>query len=179
MKKIAFFLSIICFTINSYSQVYITKNGFIGFYSKTAFEDIKAENNQVYTVIDFAKKNIAFTLLLKGFLFPKELMQEHFNENYIESSKYPKASFIGNFTGNIDLNKTGIYTVLVKGQLSLHNVSQTIETTATLEIKDGKIIGESQFKIKPENFNIQIPSAVRDKIAKEILVIVKAEYLSK
>jgi hypothetical protein len=179
MKKIILIFFVACLGINSYSQIYMTKNGFIGFYSQTAFEDIKAENNQVYAVIDIAKKNIAFTLLIKGFLFPKELMQEHFNENYIESNKYPKASFVGNFTGDADLNKPGIYTISVKGRLSLHNVSQIVETTGTLEIKDGKVTGQSQFKIKPENFNIQIPAAVRDKIAKEILVIVKAECTSK
>jgi hypothetical protein len=84
MKK--YFLAI-CFaiacSIASYAQTYMTRNGLIGFYSKMPLEDIKAENNQVYAVIDAGKKNLAFTLLVKGFLFEKALMQEHFNENYI------------------------------------------------------------------------------------------------
>jgi len=63
-------------------------------------EDIRAENNQAYAVIDAGKKNIAFSLLLKGFVFRKELMQEHFNENYVESDKYPKATFTGSYTGD-------------------------------------------------------------------------------
>src|ERR1035437_9020587 len=105
MKKITLLLFIFCFAVNSYCQLYITKTGFIGFYSKTSFEDIKAENNQVYAVIDAGKKNIAFSLLVKGFLFPKELMQEHFNENYAETDKYPKANFVGIFSGELNTNK--------------------------------------------------------------------------
>ncbi|MDE3142612.1 MAG: YceI family protein [Bacteroidota bacterium] len=175
MKKIIILSCIIGFAIKSHGQLYLTKTGFIGFYSKTAFEDIKAENNQVYAVIDIAKKNIAFSLLLKGFLFPKELMQEHFNENYVESDKYPKANFIGNFSGEFNINKDGIYNVLVKGELALHNYTKAIETTATLEVKGGKILGQAQFKVKPEDFNISIPALVRNKIAKEINVIVKID----
>jgi len=83
---------ILCF-VNAKSQVCLTRTAFIGFYSKTSLEDIKAENNQAYAVVDLGKKNLAFSVLMKGFIFQKELMQEHFNENYVESDKYPKASF--------------------------------------------------------------------------------------
>src|ERR1700709_425664 len=101
-KKIIVVLCLIAgLHITGYSQLYSTRTGFIGFYSKTALEDIKAENNQVYAVVDAAKKNLAFTLLLKGFVFTKELMQEHFNENYVESDRYPKANFSGTYTGEI------------------------------------------------------------------------------
>ena len=175
MKKITGLLIILCFASNSYSQLYISKTGFIGFYSKTSFEDIKAENNQVYAVIDADKKNIAFSLLVKGFLFPKQLMQEHFNENYAETDKYPKANFTGNFSGELNPNKDGIYNVIVKGQLLFHNTTKPVETAAVLEVKAGKILGKAQFKVKPEDFNITIPSVVREKIAKEIMVIVKVE----
>src|ERR1700738_1378576 len=92
----------------AYSQLYTTRTGFVGFYSKTAMEDIRAENNQAFAVIDAGKKNLAFALLLKGFVFTKELMQEHFNENYVESDKYPKASFNGAYTGDVTLNKDGV-----------------------------------------------------------------------
>jgi polyisoprenoid-binding protein YceI len=159
----------------SYGQLYLTRSGFIGFYSKTSVEDIKAENNQVYAVVDIGAKNLAFTTLVKGFIFPKELMQEHFNENYMESDKYPKASFSGTFTGDIDLKKDGVYPVMVKGRLSLHNATQDVAIPATLEVKAGRILGQSQFNIKPEDYHIDIPSLVRDKIAKELTVSVKVD----
>src|ERR1700742_2873790 len=110
--------AVVCLTLirpaTAYSQLYSTRNGFVGFYSKTAMEDIKAENNQAYAIIDAGKKNLAFAVLLKGFVFPKELMQEHFNENYVESDKYPKANFTGTYTGDVDLTRDGVYKVMVK-----------------------------------------------------------------
>jgi hypothetical protein len=179
-KKIILFLLLFAgIHLAGYSQLYSTRTGFIGFYSKTALEDIKGENNQVYAVIDAGKKNLAFALLLKGFIFPKELMQEHFNENYVESDKYPKASFSGAFTGDLPLNKDGVYKVVVKGNLTLHNVTRPIETSATLEVKDGRILGTAEFKLRPEDFNISIPSVVRDKIDKEIAVKVRIDCNTK
>src|SRR5882672_11418346 len=99
-------LTLVSYT-SAYSQQYTTRTGFAGFYSKTAMEDIKAENNQVFAVVDAGKKNLAFAVLLKGFVFTKELMQEHFNENYVESDKYPKASFTGSFTDDLSLTTNG------------------------------------------------------------------------
>ena len=158
-----------------FSQMYLTRTGFVGFYSKTPLEDIKAENNQGYAVIDAGKKNIAFSVLLKGFVFPKELMQEHFNENYVESDKYPKATFTGAYTGDLDPSKDGLYKVAVKGTLTLHAVSRPVEMPATLEVKNGHILGSADFHIKPEDFNITIPSVVRDKIEKDMKVTVKID----
>jgi len=159
----------------AFSQRFTTRNGFIGFYSKTALEDIKAENNQVFAIIEPGTKKLAFSLLLKGFIFPKELMQEHFNENYVESDKYPKANFTGTYTGDVDLSKDGVYKVVVKGELNLHNTTKPLEAPATLEVKGGHLIGVSDFKVKPEDYNISIPSLVRDKIDKEMAVKVKID----
>ena len=112
---------------------------------------------------------------MKGFIFKKELMQEHFNENYIESDKYPKTTFSGSYTGDVPPNGNGVYLVKVKGNLTLHNVTKEIEEPATLEMKDGKLLGKSEFKLKPEDFNIKIPSVVRDKIAPEISVVINID----
>jgi polyisoprenoid-binding protein YceI len=163
----------------AHAQLYSTRSGFVGFYSKTALEDVKGENNQVYAVVDAGKRNLAFAALLKGFIFPKELMQEHFNENYVESDKYPKATFSGAYTGDVPLDKDGVYKVAVKGNLTLHNVTRTIETEATLEVKSGHLLGVAEFKVKPEDFNIGIPSVVRDKIDKEITVKVNIDCTTK
>jgi hypothetical protein len=159
----------------AYGQLYSTRSGFIGFYSKTPLEDVRGENDQVFAVIDAGKKNLAFAALLKGFIFPKQLMQEHFNENYVESDKYPKATFSGAYTGDVPLDKDGVYKVTVNGRLTLHNVTRTIETGATLEVRAGHLLGVAEFKVKPEDFNIGIPSIVRDKIDKEISVKVNID----
>src|ERR1700739_856448 len=106
MKKV-FLIPVFIFVAGTAlrAQVFMTRSGFVGFYSKTSMEDIQAENNQVYAAIDAGKKTIAFTALMKSFNFPKALMQEHFNENYVESDKYPKATFTGSFSGDLVPNK--------------------------------------------------------------------------
>lgn len=159
--------------------MYITRTGFVGFYSKTPLEDVQAENKQVYAVVDVGKNSMAFTMLMTNFIFPRKLMQDHFNENYVESDKFPKAVFSGTFTGNVDTHKDGVYPVTVKGQLGLHGVMRTVETPATIEIKDGKLIGKATFKVKPEDYNIKIPSIVVEKIAKEVTVTVNINCSTK
>ena len=175
MKKIFIFLLLLLIGYNSFSQVYLSRTAYAGFFSKTPAEDIKAINNQVYAAIDAGKKNIAFSLLLKSFTFTKELMQEHFNENYVESDKYPKASFNGTYTGDVDLTKNGLYNVMVTGSLTMHNATKQIQTPATLEVKDQHLVGITEFKVKPEDFNITIPALVRGKIAQEITVSINAD----
>jgi polyisoprenoid-binding protein YceI len=174
MKRIFLFLALALVSYTGvHAQVYMTRTGFAGFYSKTSLEDVQAENNQVYAAIDAGKKSLAFTILLKSFIFPKALMQEHFNENYVESDKYPTAVFTGTYTGDVPLDKDGVYNIAVKGSLTLHHVTKNIETPATIEVKGGTLSGKAQFKLQPENFDITIPSVVRDKIEKEMLVTVK------
>jgi hypothetical protein len=171
------FILAICFSFNGSGQNYITKTGFIGFYSKTDFEDIQAENNQVYAMLDPEIHRMAFALLMKGFLFTKELMQVHFNENYVESDKYPKATFSGSYTGDMELTREGIYQVVIKGDLNLHGVTQPVETTAQMEVKNDRVLATAAFRLKPEDFQIQIPGVVRDKIAKEINVRVQIAWM--
>lgn len=158
------------------AQPLVTRNGYIGFFSKMPLEDIRAENKQVMAAIDLQKKTLAFTALLKSFLFRKELMQQHFNENYVESDKYPKASFSGNFTGDVNPQKDGSYPILVKGKLTLHGVTRDITVPAVLQVQNGKMTSTSNFQLVPGDFNIKIPAIVRDKIAERIDVRVKVEY---
>lgn len=158
------------------AQQLMTRNGYIGFFSKTPLEDIRAESNQAVAALDLAKQSLAFAVLMKGFLFPKELMQEHFNENYIESDKYPKATFSGTYNGPLDLTKSGTYNVMVKGQLTLHGVSKNIEVPATFQVQNGMVSGKSNFALKPQDFNIDIPALVREKIAQQISVAVNVDF---
>jgi polyisoprenoid-binding protein YceI len=158
------------------AQQLVARNGYIGFFSKTPLEDIKAESNQAVAAVDLSKQTLAFAVLVKGFLFTKELMQEHFNENYIESDKFPKATFNGTYTGTVDVTKLGMYTVNVKGAMTLHGVTKNIEVPATFQVESGSLTGTSKFALKPQDFDIQIPSLVREKIAHEISVAVQVAF---
>jgi polyisoprenoid-binding protein YceI len=102
-------------------------------------------------------------------------MQDHFNEEYIESDKYPNARFSGTYTGDVDVTKDGTYNVQAQGQLTLHGVTKPIEVPAVIEVKDGKLVGKSDFKLTPSDFNIKIPSLVREKIAQQIDVHVSID----
>ena len=103
-------------------------------------------------------------------------MQEHFNENFVESDKYPKSTFTGSYTGDVDLTRNGNFNVQVSGSLVLHGVTKNISVPATLQVQDKKLYGQSRFNLKPADFSIKIPSLVRDRIAQQIEVLVKTEF---
>ena len=161
------------------AQKYFTRTGQITFESKTDLEDIEAINRSTVSIIDLEDGKIEFSVLIKGFVFEKALMQEHFNENYMESSKYPKAIFKGTI---VDFDKDmiatdGQYPITVKGTLQLHNVEKEIEVKGTLTKNGEELIGESTFNLTVADFDIEIPSVVRDNIAKEVKVKVKCDYI--
>ncbi|GGH79528.1 polyisoprenoid-binding protein YceI [Filimonas zeae] len=170
MKKYILLLAMVAGMLATASaQTYVTRNGQISFYSKTSLEDIKATNKQVFAAIDLSKKTVAFSLLMRGFLFDKQLMQDHFNENYVESDKFPKATFNGSFTGAVE-NKPGKYPVQIEGKLTLHGVTQPVTIPAVLEVQSGSLSGTASFSVKPADYKIEIPSVVKDKIAQQITV---------
>ncbi len=157
---------------------YFTRTGTISFFSSTPLEDIKAENRQVASVLDLNKGELAFSVLMKSFSFSKALMQEHFNENFVESTKYPKSTFKGTIQNPEGINpaQDGTYPVTVAGDLTLHGVTRPVKTDGTLEVREGKVFAQSAFELAPEDFNIRIPALVRDKIAKTIRVRVEVTY---
>ena len=163
----------------SAQEKYLTKTGSITFYSHTPAEDILAENHQVTSIIDFSSGGIVFAVLIKSFEFKKALMQEHFNENYMESAKFPKSTFEGKILDidKVDPNKPGTYPVKVSGDLKIKDVTNKLETEGTLTVgADGNIKGHSEFEIHPEDYGIGIPGVVRDKIAKTMKVTCDLDY---
>lgn len=157
---------------------YIAKNAFISIYSLTSMEDILGESNEAVTILNAETGEIAFQALMTTFHFRRALMEEHFNENYVESTKFPKAKFSGKIEGFTKEMLTNSATeVKVTGTLSVHGVDKTITVPAKLGMENGKLIGTTKFKVTPEDHGITIPSLVRDKIAKQMEVTVKAEYL--
>jgi polyisoprenoid-binding protein YceI len=151
--------------------VFKTNKAQITFDAGGGLEDIKATNNQVEATIDISG-NITFKLAMLQFKFADLLMQQHFNEEYVESSKYPTASFIGKIE-NMDavkLNTDGSYKATIKGKLTLHGVTKPIETTAQLDVKNQNIKAVSSFKIILANF------AVKSAAADEAIIKITANF---
>ena len=178
MKKLAFLLtfSILFFTANA--QKYMTKNGYIGFYSHTPMEDIKADNNQVASILDTSNGDLVFQVLIKSFHFDTALMEEHFNENYMESDKFPKSSFKGTITNisSVNFSGNGIYDVTVEGDLTIRDVTNKVNAKGSIEVLPGGINANSKFNIDPVDYKINIPGVVREKIAKNLEVTVNMKY---
>jgi len=179
MKKILLpFLIICCTYISSKAQVFFTKNGMISFYSAAPIENIKADNNQVISIINTTTGELQFSLLINAFHFKKSLMEEHFNENYMESKKYPKASFKGKITdlSKVNFKVDGTYPVTVSGDLTIHGVTNKVTSTGTIAVKGGVISASSKFPVKLSDYKIEIPKIVKDNIAKVVDVTVSCLY---
>jgi len=162
----------------SHAQKLVSKNSHIWFFSHTPIEDIEGHNRQAVSILDPATGDLAFTLLVKSFELKIALMQEHFNENYMESDKYPKASFKGKITNNVTVNyeKDGIYQVEVFGELTIRDASRPLTAKGSIEVKGGMVAARARFQVKPSDYGIVIPAVVEDKIAKEVEVNVDAAY---
>ena len=171
-----FILLTLVISVNA--QKFITKNGFIGFFSHTPMEDIKADNNQVASILDIASGEIVFQVLIKSFHFERALMEEHFNENYMDSEKFPRANFKGKITNlsSVDFKKNGTYEVTMEGELTIRDATNKVSTKGTIEVVSGGINADSKFIIVPEDYKIEIPGVVRDKIAKNVEVTVAMKY---
>jgi polyisoprenoid-binding protein YceI len=179
MKSFLFYPCILLLLNSQVSaQKIFTKNGNISFFSATKLENIKADNNQVMSVLNTATGELQFSVIIKNFHFEKALMEEHFNENYLESSKYPKAVFKGSITdiGKVNFAVDGNYPVQVTGDLTLHGVTNKLTAKATLFIKAGKVSGQSVFNVALADYKIEVPKLVEGNIAKTIEVKVNCLY---
>ena len=165
-------------SISALGQKYVVEKSSVSFYSEAAIEDIYAENTRTPGIFNEASGDIAFSIPIKAFQFKKSLMQEHFNENYMESGKFPNASFKGTVGGNYDLKKDGKYPVTATGELEIHGVKQQRTIPATIEVKDKVVIKiSSKFKVKLADHKIEIPTLVFNKIAEEIEVTIQSDLI--
>ena len=182
IRHTIFALTIFVISFNSgYSQVYFTKNGHISFFSKTILENINADNNQIISVLNTQTGLLQFSLLNNAFHFPKAKMEEDFNEDYMESSKYPKSTFKGIIENidNIDFSKDGTWNVQATGDLMIHGVTKNVTVPGQINIKNGTIAAKAAFKILLKDYNIKIPSIVSNKISESIDVMVECLYQKK
>ncbi|MAX05134.1 MAG: hypothetical protein CMD19_01550 [Flavobacteriales bacterium] len=164
---IKIFLLLICF--NSSAQQYIGNNGSISFFSEAPMEDISAVNNRVSAVFDATSNDLVFQLRISDFVFPKALMQEHFNENYLESDIYPSAIFIGRLV-NISNSKA-----TVQGDLTIHGKTNKIKVDGVIKQDEQRVNIEAEFMVKLEDYDIKIPRIVMYKIAERIDIKVNIE----
>lgn len=153
---------------------YFTKSGSIHFTSKGAIETIQANHRSVTCVLDSKTGAVQFAVLMKGFEFKKALMQEHFNENYVESDKYPKAEFRGQIVNNSEIayTKDGVYNAHVKGKLTLHGETKDVEADGKITVKGGKLLANSDFTIQMSDYNISIPKLVKENMSNTVTVSV-------
>lgn len=160
------------------AQNFFTKNGKLSFFSKTAMENIEAANNQAVSVLNTKTGDIAFSVLINGFLFKKSLMQEHFNENYMESATYPKATFKGSVKdiSKLDLTKDSNYPVSVSGDLTMHGVTNKVTVPGTIAVKGGKMNATATFIVMLADYKISIPKVVESNISKSIEIKVDCNY---
>lgn len=179
MKKIFMSAAFILSACISRAQLYTSTQSTVGFFSKTPVEDISAETKEIKALMNVQTKEVAFLIPNTSFQFKNKLMQEHFNEKYMESEKYPMSTFKGKINEEVDLTKDGVYPVTVTGKLNIHGVEQERNITGTVAVKEGIIQIKSAFKVQLSAHKIDIPKLVVAKIAEEIDVKVDATLAQK
>jgi polyisoprenoid-binding protein YceI len=177
MKYITIILLAWLTTFQAGQNLYVCKNAKINLYSSAPIEDIKAETNTAVSVYNASTGELDFSVTISTFKFPKELMQEHFNSDYMESDKFPKATFKGKIQEQIDITKDGSYPITVDGDLTVHGVTQKRSIKGKVDVKSGAITMTSQFMVKCVDHHIDIPRLVFHNIAENIQMNVTATYI--
>jgi hypothetical protein len=166
-------------TVNQAGQdIYTCKNANINLYSSAPIEDIEATATNGVSVFNAGTGELDFSVPIRGFHFPKALMEEHFNENYMESDKYPKATFKGKIQEHPDLSKDGTYPITATGEFQVHGVTQTRTITGNLKVSNNVVTMTSEFMVKCADHHIEIPQIVFHHIAESIRIRVSATYTS-
>lgn len=155
------------------AQQYLGKEGYVRFFSEAPMENIEAENHQVAGVIDMRTGEFAFRLKIEDFQFKKSLMQEHFNENYLESELYPLSTFTGVIEGLGNLDLANEQEVKVTGEMLMHGVKQTLTLSATISVKTEEFELAANFPIRLADYQIEIPKLVFYNIAEVVDVSIQ------
>ena len=175
MNKLILILLFPLMLTSSQSEKIIARQGQVSFFSYTSVENIKAQNNQVLSIIDLSSHDIAVSMLMNAFVFEKALMREHFNESYIESDIYPKATFEGQII-DFDPSIEGAQTRLVKGVFAMHGATKELEIKTKIERQDHIFIVSGSFQVLVKDYDINIPPLLAGNIAKTITVDFRFEY---
>ncbi|SKB37652.1 YceI family protein [Daejeonella lutea] len=160
----------------SVKAVFSTKTAELTLFSEAPMENIEAVSKSAYGVLNTDNGEIQFGVSIKSFRFRKSLMQEHFNENYMESDRYPAAKFKGKLNTPIDVTKDGEYEVTAIGDLEVHGVTKRRSITGTIKVLDGRLEIKSAFDVKCKDHNIKIPALVFKNIAETIRITLKGTF---
>ena len=177
MKAILLFLLAVSATSAPAQHVLKAVHGEVSFFSSAPLEDILATSKQVNSFINIVTGEIAFFIPMRSFQFDKSLMQEHFNEKYVESDKYPNATYKGKLEGEFSLTTPGKYTLTSSGTLSIHGKEKQISETGTLEVTADTVFLETKFYVALEDYDIAIPKLLFNNIAEKVEVTMRVAYL--
>jgi hypothetical protein len=178
MRRLLFFLAGVCCYQWAWGQnVFTSAQGEISFFSETPIENIEAHNNSINSFINVPLRQIAFLVPIRKFDFEKDLMEEHFNEKYLESEKFPNASFRGKINEEINFNKEGKYTVTATGKITIHGVEREATYAGELTVKKDELLLKSNFTVKLEDHKITVPKIVFNQIAEVITVKLNVKYV--
>ena len=170
-------IAAIVITFNGFSQIYVGDKCKISFFSETKMENIDAINTVTKPVFNAKTGDFVIKAQQTAFVFKSAFMQEHYNENYVESEKFPYAIFKGKVQETIDYSKDGTHNVTMVGTLETHGVELPRTITGTISIKDGAISMDSKFNIKVADHKIKVPSLYAEKIAQNIQVTFHADMI--
>ena len=173
--RIPYLVLLILLSSEALAQLYKSSGGEIRFFSEAPLEDIEATSTEAGSIFDSGTGDIVFSIPMSSFQFDKSLMQSHFNDQYVESDKYPKSKFKGNIKG-FDRSKDGKQNVSCAGELTIHGVIQNVSADGTILFKNGKVEIESVFNLTVEDFDIEIPKLLWQNIAEVVEVTVSLEY---
>lgn len=168
MKKVFLSIVALAFSSSMFAQIYIAKNCEISFFSASPLENIEAVNKACKPIINTSTNDIQMKVVISAFQFDKPLMQEHFNENYMESEKFPNAIFKGKINENIDWTKDGEYKITVTGKLTMHGVEKERTVEGVVKIKGTEITISSKFNIHIADHGIKVPSLYVQNIAEDV-----------
>ncbi len=174
MRTLIFFALILMLGTNAVAQKYLSSESHVRFYSDAPLEDIEATNEESRSVLDLGTSKIVATVPITGFQFEKKLMQEHFNENYLESDKFPQATFSAQL-GEVDWNNPE-KEVTAKGEMTIHGKTNEIDLKGTVVKNGDNIVIDAVFTIELQDYKIKIPKAVFYNIAESVEVTVKFTY---
>lgn len=183
MKKVLFVTLFMSCSAGAFAQVFMTRTAKISFNATApkSPEKIEAVNNESPAVLNAGTGDFVFQVPVKSFKFERELMQQHFNENYMQSDKFPKAEFKGKISdaGKVTFGKDGTYNVTVAGKLTIHGETKDVSVPGTITVKGKEVAAKAKFTVKMADYKIEVPNLVSDKVAKEANITIDANLAQK